>query len=116
MLITLSKQGVWRSGSALPSHGRGHWFDPSYAHMHFDVGKGSILEFLLAALFAVLTFALFIGTFFVFFGVVFGNLRDRWPSYEPAKRRKIITKFVLWGGLFVVCIFVSMIKLTPVSA
>src|SRR5699024_4549288 len=22
----------WRSGSALPSHGRGHWFDPSIAH------------------------------------------------------------------------------------
>ena len=24
--------GDWRSGSALPSHGRGHWFDPSIAH------------------------------------------------------------------------------------
>ena len=27
-----SPQGDWRSGSALPSHGRGHWFDPSIAH------------------------------------------------------------------------------------
>ena len=25
-------EGDWRSGSALPSHGRGHWFDPSIAH------------------------------------------------------------------------------------
>ena len=25
-------QGDWRSGSALPSHGRGHWFEPSIAH------------------------------------------------------------------------------------
>ncbi len=24
--------GDWRRGSALPSHGRGHWFDPSIAH------------------------------------------------------------------------------------
>ncbi len=26
------RSGDWRSGSALPSHGRGHWFDPSIAH------------------------------------------------------------------------------------
>ncbi len=84
--------------------------------MHFDVGKGSLLEFLLAALFTVLTFALFVGTFVVFFGVVFGNLRDRWPSYEPAKKRKILYRFAIWGGLFVACIFVSMIKLNPVGA
>ena len=25
-------EGDWRRGSALPSHGRGHWFDPSIAH------------------------------------------------------------------------------------
>ena len=24
--------GDWRRGNALPSHGRGHWFDPSIAH------------------------------------------------------------------------------------
>ena len=28
----LVDQRDWRSGSALPSHGRGHWFDPSIAH------------------------------------------------------------------------------------
>ena len=28
----LDALGDWRSGSALPSHGRGHWFDPSIAH------------------------------------------------------------------------------------
>src|SRR5699024_2621167 len=27
----------WRSGSALPSHGRGHWFDPSIAHRDHTV-------------------------------------------------------------------------------
>ena len=26
------RRGVWRRGSALRSHRRGHWFDPSYAH------------------------------------------------------------------------------------
>jgi len=26
------RAGDWRRGSALPSHGRGHWFDPSIAH------------------------------------------------------------------------------------
>ena len=26
------RSGDWRSGSALPRHGRGHWFDPSIAH------------------------------------------------------------------------------------
>ena len=26
-------QGGWLSGRALPSHGRGHWFEPSTAHM-----------------------------------------------------------------------------------
>jgi vacuolar-type H+-ATPase subunit I/STV1 len=84
--------------------------------VHFDIGKGSLLEWLLAALFAVMTFALFIGTFFVFFGVIFGNLRDRWPSYEPKKRRKIIVRLAVWGSVFVACGFVSMIKLTPVTA
>ena len=29
---TMAWLGDWRSGSALPSHGRGHWFDPSIAH------------------------------------------------------------------------------------
>ena len=38
-------QGDWRRGSALPSHGRGHWFDPSIAHdrilgsRHADVAQ-----------------------------------------------------------------------------
>jgi MFS family permease len=83
--------------------------------MHFDVGKSSIFEFLLAALFTVLTFALLIGTFVVFFSVIFGNLRDRWPSYERARKRKIIWNFALWGSVFIACIFISMIKLTPVG-
>ena len=30
--LWLSLAGVWRSGSALRSHRRGHWFEPSYAH------------------------------------------------------------------------------------
>ena len=28
--------GDWRRGSALPSHGRGHWFDPSIAHGNLE--------------------------------------------------------------------------------
>ena len=38
-------EGDWRRGSALPSHGRGHWFDPSIAHgrihgsSHADVAQ-----------------------------------------------------------------------------
>lgn len=27
--------GDWRSGSALRSHRRGHWFEPSIAHQHY---------------------------------------------------------------------------------
>ena len=33
--------GDWRRGSALPSHGRGHWFDPSIAHhISRTIGSG----------------------------------------------------------------------------
>ncbi|GEM_PF-2234320 len=39
-------EGDWRSGSALPSHGRGHWFDPSIAHGSSSdrgaCGRGSV--------------------------------------------------------------------------
>lgn len=31
--LTLSSAGDWRSGSALRSHRRGHWFEPSIAHL-----------------------------------------------------------------------------------
>ena len=84
--------------------------------MHFDIGKSSIFEWLLAALFTVMTFALLIGTFVIFFMVIFGNLRDRWPNYEKSKKRKIILNLAVWGTVFIACIFVSMIKLTPVGA
>lgn len=33
--------GDWRRGSALPSHGRGHWFDPSIAHKVWRRSWGS---------------------------------------------------------------------------
>ena len=33
--------GDWRSGSALPSHGRGHWFEPSIAHDLFQQAVGA---------------------------------------------------------------------------
>jgi hypothetical protein len=84
--------------------------------MHFDIGKSSIFEWLLAALFTVMTFALLIGTFVIFFMVVFGNLRDRWPYYDNSKKRKIVINFAVWGSVFIACIFVSMIKLSPVGA
>jgi hypothetical protein len=29
------RSGDWRSGSALRSHRRGHWFEPSIAHFRF---------------------------------------------------------------------------------
>src|SRR5699024_12477770 len=32
----LSGEGDWRSGSALPCLGRGHWFEPSIAHPSLD--------------------------------------------------------------------------------
>ena len=35
---TMAWLGDWRSGSALPSHGRGHWFDPSIAHHTSRIG------------------------------------------------------------------------------
>ena len=36
--------GDWRSGSALPSHGRGHWFEPSIAHMSAKQPKAIYLS------------------------------------------------------------------------
>ena len=84
--------------------------------MHFDIGKSSLLEFLLAAIFTVMTFALLIGTFVVFFGVIFGNLRDRWPFYEREKKRKIISRFAIWGSVFILFLILSMIKLSPATS
>ena len=98
MLVVLLPQGVWRSGSALPSHGRGHWFDPSYAHVMFKIGSGSIWEMLLAYFWTFLVFALLIGTFVVFFAVLFGNIRDRWPIYDAKRKRKVILNLVAFFG------------------
>ena len=94
----LLQQGVWRSGSALPSHGRGHWFDPSYAHVNFKIGSGSIWEMLLAYFWTFMVFALLIGTFVVFFAVLFGNIRDRWPIYDAKQKRKVVRNLVLFFG------------------
>lgn len=38
-------RGDWRRGSALPRHGRGHWFDPSIAHHHLKAcARGAGIE------------------------------------------------------------------------
>ena len=37
--------GDWRRGSALPSHGRGHWFDPSIAHHVSRIVRSGFLYF-----------------------------------------------------------------------
>ena len=98
MLVTYLLQGVWRSGSALPSHGRGHWFDPSYAHVNFKIGENSIWEFLLAAFWVFLVFAIFAGTFLLFFAALFGNIRDRWPHYSKREKTKVIRNLILFFG------------------
>ena len=98
MLVTYLLQGVWRSGSALPSHGRGHWFDPSYAHVNFKIGQDSIWEFVLAAFWVFLVFAIFAGTFLLFFAALFGNIRDRWPHYSKQEKTKVTRNLILFFG------------------
>ncbi len=110
-LITLLKQGVWRSGSALPSHGRGHWFDPSYAHVTFKIGEGSIFEYILALVFTALIFVLFFGTLVVFITVLYQNTRDKWPTYSSRTKTKIIRNSLIWPSVFLLLIAISMMQL-----
>ena len=42
--------GDWRRGSALPSHGRGHWFDPSIAHQQVGSNDPAFLFFVLPSI------------------------------------------------------------------
>jgi vacuolar-type H+-ATPase subunit I/STV1 len=66
--------------------------------VNFKIGAGSFWEYALAYFWAFLVFALLIGTFVVFFMVLFGNIRDRWPHYDRRMKTRVLRNLVLFFG------------------
>ena len=65
----------------------------------------------MAIVFVILAIGVFIGAFLAFFAYVFGNIRDRWPYYEPEQKRKVIRSLILWTTCFVALGIMSAIRL-----
>jgi vacuolar-type H+-ATPase subunit I/STV1 len=79
--------------------------------MKNEIGKGSPFEMILATAFVFIAVAVFIGAFLAFFAYVFGNIRNRWPYYEKAEKRKVIRSLTLWTISLVALAVMSSIKL-----
>jgi lysylphosphatidylglycerol synthetase-like protein (DUF2156 family) len=79
--------------------------------MKTEIGKGSLLETILATAFVIIAVVVFIGAFLAFFAYVFGNIRNRWPYYEKAEKRKVIRSVVFWTICFAALGIMSTIKL-----
>lgn len=79
--------------------------------MKTEIGKGSLLETILATAFVIIAVVVFIGAFLAFFAYVFGNIRNRWPYYEKSEKRKVIRSVAFWTISFVALGIMSTIKL-----
>jgi heme/copper-type cytochrome/quinol oxidase subunit 2 len=79
--------------------------------MKTEIGKGSLIETVLATAFVIIAVVVFIGAFLAFFAYVFGNIRNRWPYYEAAEKRKVIRSVVFWTICFAILGIMSTIKL-----
>ena len=52
-------------------------------------------------------FALFAGTIVVAIATLVGNIRDKWPYYDKARKRKVIRNLVVFFGLIGLFIYLG---------
>ena len=75
--------------------------------MNFKIGENSWWEFVLAYFWTFLLFALFAGTIVLAIATLVGNIRDKWPYYDKARKRKVIKNLVVFFGLIGLFIFLG---------
>jgi hypothetical protein len=52
-------------------------------------------------------FALFAGTIVVAIATLVGNIRDKWPFYDRARKRKVMKNLVVFFGLIALFIYLG---------
>jgi hypothetical protein len=75
--------------------------------MNFQIGENSWWELVLAYFWTFLLFALFAGTIVVAIATLVGNIRDKWPYYDAARKRKVIKNLVVFFGLIGLFIYLG---------
>jgi len=75
--------------------------------VNFKIGENSLWEFVLAYFWTFMLFALFVGTIVVAIATLVGNIRDKWPFYDRARKRKVIKNLVVFFGLIALFIYLG---------
>jgi hypothetical protein len=75
--------------------------------VNFEIGENSLWEFVLAYFWTFMLFALFAGTIVVAIATLVGNIRDKWPYYDKARKRKVIKNLVVFFGLIGLFIYLG---------